>query len=192
MPAWKAGDLLPLCRVPWEEQGISGFPGTSKQTVWPGKWDLTVKGGPAAHLPALPNTPIIYETNLLSPCAGSCRDRPCGTCPGVVCFFSPDRLTPWCSAFHRGIRGDLSRSLYPAVLSAVLLLSPSPAHPPLSLANRAIRPSAGRVRGRAHAAPAAGSEGGRQPPAVGLGHSRSSAWQRSVSEGSDTRRPSAL
>lgn len=144
LPAWKAGDLLPLCRVPWEEQGISGFPGTSKQTVWPGKWDLAVKGGLAAHLPALPNTPIIYETNLLSPCAGPCRDRPCGTCPGVVCFFSPDRLTPWCSAFHRGIRGDFSREV-----STLPCSQPSSSYHPARLTRRCrwlIEPS-GRPRG---------------------------------------------
>lgn len=70
LPAWKAGDPVPLCRVPWEEQGVSGFPGRSKQTPCPGKWDLAVKDGLAPHLRALPNTPILYETNLLRPRAG--------------------------------------------------------------------------------------------------------------------------
>lgn len=37
LPAWKAGDLLPVCRVPREEQGVSGFPGPSKHRV---AWEM--------------------------------------------------------------------------------------------------------------------------------------------------------
>lgn len=138
-------------------------------TVWPGKWDLAVKRGTTPHLPALLNTPLLHEANLLPPRAGS------STCPRVACSFSPDRLTLWCSAFQRGEFKVTSpeKSVLCSALSRPRAITR------LTRGCRwLIEPSARPrgVCGAGHTRLRPLEAGGRrQPPAVGLGHSRSSS-----------------
>lgn len=140
LPAWKAGDILPVCRMLWEEQGVSGFPGVSgcprprKHRV---AWEMgSGSEGWADTLLALLNTPLLYEANLLPPRAGRTQER-----------FVLSLLTGLpCGAQHSrgGIRGDFSREV-----STLFCSQPPSSYHPARLPRGCrwlIEPS-GRLRG---------------------------------------------
>lgn len=175
--------------------GCHGWNGSSvaspgpASTVWPGKWDPAVKSGMTPHLPALLNTPLLYEANLLPDRAGSSVwDVPKG---GL--FFPSRQADPVLLSIPEGEFEVTSPE------KSILLCSQPPScyHPALLTrgCRWLIEPS-GRPRGVC----GAGHTRLRPLEAGGDGSLRlrgsdthgAQAWQRSVSEGSDARCPGAL